>query len=625
MPSITVTVEPEGRKISVERKIILLKNLIASGLSVRSDCGGKGECGKCRVILKDQKNANPISLTEIKYISEDDIKAGYRLACQLRIEGDSSIFIPSESKIRNRRFLAEGLERPVKLDSAIKKVHLHLPEPTLQDPRSDAERLTAFLEKTCHLESLEIDYRVIKNLSETLRRAKWDITVVLLNEKEVLAIEEGDTTSLLYGVAVDVGTSKIVASLIDLLSGETLALGSIENPQIIHGEDILSRISYAILGENELKELASLAINGVNTAIQNASERAKVSLSNIYEVVIVGNTAMHHIFLGLQPRHLALAPYIPTIKESINLKTEEVGLRINPCGNIHLPPIIAGFVGSDDIADLVATGINENNETALLLDVGTNTEVNVGNKILLLSCSCASGPAFEGANITHGMKAVEGAIEKVKIDPKTFKIEYEVIGNSKPVGICGSAMIDILAEMLRNKLLDKTGRFQVRQFPKIFKKTGNTTSFTIVRSSDTEIGKNIVFTQRDVRELQLAKAAIYAGCWILMEKRKVVEIELKRVYVAGAFGNYIEPANAKTIGLIPDVSDNKIELVGNTALSGAKMILKSKHVREITEELSAKVKYIELGADLTFNKEFSLALQFPHSDLNRFQSFQRDI
>lgn len=611
MNSVTFTVEPEGRKIRAGRNINLFEDLAASGVGIRSDCGGKGECGKCRVIIKNQSNINPLTEAERKHIAEVDIKAGYRLACQLKIEEDSSIFIPSESRIRNRRILTDGLERPVKLDPTIKKIHIHLPEPTLLDPEADAERLTKFLENTCHIKSLKIDYEVLRTLPETLREAKWDITVVFWKERRILSIEEGDTTNSLYGVAVDVGTSKIVTSLVNLLSGETLATSSIENPQIIHGEDILSRISYATMGKREQEDLTSLAKMGMNTTILEACERAKVNVNNVYEGIIVGNTAMHHIFLGIQPKSLALAPYTPAVKKSINLKAGEMGVKINPKANINMPPIIAGFVGSDNVSDIIATGIHEKDELALLLDVGTNTEVNVGNKALLLSCSCASGPAFEGAHIAHGMKAVEGAIERVKINPKTLKAEYETIGDSKPVGICGSAMIDILAEMLRNGLLDRTGRFQEKRFPRAFKKSEDTTIFNIAAYGDTGTGKDIVFTQRDVRELQLAKAAIYAGCWILMERRNVKAEDLERVYIAGAFGNYIEPANAKTIGLIPDVSTNRIKFVGNTALAGAMMILKSRETRRIAEKTSEKVKYIELGADPNFNKEFSSALLFP--------------
>ena len=623
MSLVTLVVEPEGRRVKARTGSSLLETVLESGVGMRTDCGGKGKCGKCRVIIKDQSKATPLTKIEKNQLTELEIKAGYRLACQLQIIGNSSIFIPSESRIHNRRFLVEGLERPVGLDPTIKKIHIHLPEPMLSHPEADAERLTAFLEKAHGLKHLEVDYGVLRNLPKVLRNAKWDITVVLWKDHKVLSIESGDTSDSAYGVAVDIGTSKIVASLVSLLNGETLAISSIENPQIIHGEDVLSRISYATMDEKGLEDLTSLALKGVNSVILEACERANVDINNVYEGVIVGNTVMHHIFLGIQPKFLALAPYTPAVKHSMNLKAEKIGVKINPTGNIYIPPIIAGFVGSDNVCDIVSTSIHEKDEESLLLDIGTNTEVNVGNKDILLSCSCASGPAFEGAHITHGMKAVEGAIEKVKINPKTFKVEYETIGNSKPVGICGSAMIDILAEMLKNHLLDKTGRFQEKRFPERFKKRDGIAAFTIVSGDDTETGEDIVITQGDVRELQLAKAAIYTGCWILMEKREVEPRDLESVYIAGAFGNYIEPTNAKVIGLIPDVPVDRIRLVGNTALAGAKMALKSREVREKAEEVSKMVRYLELGADPSFNKEFSAATFFPHMDSNRFPSVKK--
>lgn len=617
--TLTLMVEPVGRRIRGDASSSILDALRESGIWIRSECGGKGTCGQCRIIVKESAGLRPVTEFEGRHLTETEIERGYRLACQSIPRKSLTVFIPEESRVRERRIQVEGVERPVGLNPMIRKLHLRLIPPTLSDVRPDADRLMEALKGVDGGLGFEVDHDVLRGLPDLLRASEWDVTVTLLGDR-VVSVEGGDTADLSYGVAVDIGTSKMVAHLVDLSDGRVAGVSSIENPQMLHGEDVISRITYAMESQEHRHELTALALGGVNTIVAEACKTAGVSPDNIYEMTVVGNTAMHHILLGIQPKFLALSPYVPATKRAINLKAKETGIRVNPNGNVHVLPVIAGFVGADDVGDLLSTGIHELDELSLLIDVGTNTEVNLGNRDDVLCCSCASGPAFEGAHIAHGMKAVEGAIERVRIDAETFDVEYETIGGVKPIGLCGSAMIDILAELLRCRLVNGTGRLDGGASTARLKKLDGTTAFVVVNGANSQTGRDIVITQKDIRELQLAKAAVYTGCSILMKRKNVRAEDVNRVFVAGAFGNYIDPANAMVVGLFPDIPVDRFRLVGNAAISGAKMALVSREAREEAERLSQWVRYIELGADTEFGREFTSAMFFPHKDMGRFPS-----
>ncbi|MCK5562741.1 DUF4445 domain-containing protein, partial [Candidatus Bathyarchaeota archaeon] len=357
--------------------------------------------------------------------------------------------------------------------------------------------------------------------------------------------------------------------------------------------------------------------------LHEACTQASADPNNIYEATIAGNTAMHHFLLGIQPKHLAFSPYTPAVRKSTEVKAEKLGIKINRNGNVHVLPVIAGFVGADAVGDVLSSGIHESAELSLLLDIGTNTEAFVGNADDILSCSCASGPAFEGAHIKHGMKAVTGAIEKVRIIPDTYEVEYETIDDVKPVGLCGSAMVDIVAEMLKSGIINHHGRLNRDIETSRLKTVDKVPEFVLAWENETSTEKEITVTQKDIGEIQLAKAAMFTGCSILMKRKNVKKENFDRVFIAGAFGNYINPENAKFIGLVPDVPTEKIEFVGNTAITGAKMVLVSREARETAEALSKRIRYLELAADPSFSSEFSQALFFPHRDLDRFPSVRK--
>ncbi|RLG91367.1 MAG: ferredoxin [Candidatus Hecatellales archaeon] len=618
----TVLFEPDGRRVKTSYGFSVLQAAKKAGVSLRSECGGRGVCGKCKVIIKDIGAVNKITEIEKKYISGEEANLGYRLACQTKIYGNLTVVIPQESRLKIRRIQVEGLEKPIRLNPTVKKFHLKLLKPSLSDIKPDLERVFEALPKqNLKGNRFRIDYDVLKGLPEILRRRDWDITVTVWGSNKIIDVESGDTLDRLFGFAVDVGTSKIVGHLVDLNTGETVNVKALENPQVEYGEDILSRLTFAISDKGNLETLQRLVVDAVNRLIAEACEDAKISPSHIYELVVVGNTAMHHLFLAVQPKYVTLSPFTPAVKDEINFRAKELNLNMNRGGIVTFLPLIAGFIGSDALADLLVTGLYKLKKLSLLMDIGTNTEIMLGNFKEILACSCASGPTMEGCHHKDGLKAVGGAIERLGIE-SNYEVWYKTIGDVKPVGLCGSAIIDVVAEMFKCGIIDNRGRFNPNI--KTRRLRGNSVKeFVIVWGSETATGMDITVTQKDIDEVLLAKAAIFTGCSILMKRENVRVKDIEKVFVAGNFGNYINLENAKILGLIPDIPNEKVTFVGNAAISGAKMALVSRRVRRVAEALSKKVRYLELTVDPDFNKEFIDAMFIPHKDLDRFPSVKQ--
>ncbi len=609
---VTISFEPEGRKVIVQSGENLFEAARQVGIEIRSECGGKQSCGKCRVIIENQAYVSKLSAFEKKHLTPDEITQGYRLACSCTIDkGDFVVFIPSESRIGKSKIQVEGMERPVRLNPAITKVRLQIAKPTLNDIRSDFERLIDLLHSKGFV-NLEIEPALLEYLPKSLRDANWDITITLWNNKRIIAIEQGNTESVKYGFSVDIGTSTLVGYLVNLNSGNIVSTQSQENPQAIYGEDIVSRIGFASKTDGGLEKLQDTVIKAINSLISNACQDHRISPDSIYEITVVGNTAMHHLFLGIQPKFLSLAPYVPAIKQAMNLKADYLRVKVNPFANVYVLPIVAGFVGADAIADVLATGIHETQKMSLLIDVGTNGEVFVGNKKDIVSCSCAAGPAFEGMQIRSGMKARTGAIEKVQLDQDTLEVKYETIGGVKPVGICGSGMVDAIAEMLKYGITSHRGGINRDIVTKRLIEINGQPHFVVAWKDETGIGKHITINGKDIQEIQLGKAAFQTGTTILMKEKGVTAKELDQVYLAGAFGRYLNPESAKVIGLIPDVPTKKIRFVGNTAISGAKMALTSTSIRKQAEKLAKEIRYIELITAPDFQEEFQNSIFLPH-------------
>lgn len=615
---VEVFFEPAGRKVWVQSGSSLLETAGEAGIAVRSECGGEGICGKCRIIVKDCDVTSELTKAEMKHLSRLEINSGYRLACQSRVWRDTTVMIPFESNLTTSNFQIEGLEKTVGLSPAVNKSYVCLPEPTLSDVRSDLQRLIdALSQQSPDASELDIDYGILRKLAKILRDADWKVTTTVWHNRRIIAVEPGNTSDKLFGLALDVGTSKIVAHLVNLMTGETASAVAVENPQITHGEDIVTRLAFGA-DEARLRKLQKLAIQGINKLIHETCVNARVDPNFIYEVVAVGNTAMHHLLLAVQANYLALSPFAPVVKRLTSVPSNSLNMNLRQTCMITFLPIIAGFVGSDAIADVLTTGIHESNELSLLIDIGTNTEVLVGNSDEIISCSCASGPAFEGAHIKHGVKAVRGAIEKVQIDSNS-EVHYSTIGNTGPLGLCGSAMIDIVASLFKSGIIDDRGRFKDCDIPRIKGNAGER-EFVIASKEETATSREITVTQKDINEIQLAKAAIFAGCSILTKTEDIELRDLDRIFIAGAFGNGINLENAKLVGLIPDLPIKKVTFVGNAAISGAKIALISKKARDTANILSKRIRYCEITLEPDFKTEFAHAMFIPHKDLSRFPS-----
>jgi len=595
--NVRIIFEPTGKKIETSPNSIL-EIAREAGVALRSDCGGRGVCGKCKVIIIDvEGEISEINEVEKKHLTLEEISKGYRLACQAKIlSGRATIFVPPESRLEVRKVDEVIVEEEVELNPAVRKIHLRLPEPNLEDNRPDFERLKDFLG------DIEIPLDLLKKLPILLREAKWDITAVLWNKK-LIGIERGDTSNRIFGLAIDIGSSKIICHLVDLVSGKTVARGYAENPQVAYGEDVVSRITYASKSEENLKKLQKVVVNAINEVISKICKEAGVRSYEIYEAVVVGNSVMHHLFFGIYPKFISVSPFTPAVREGISYPAKEIGLKINSEGYVTSLPLIAGFVGADATANLIVTKIHEREETSMVIDIGTNTEILLGNKNRLLACSAPSGPAFEGAHISHGMKAVSGAIEKVRIVED--EVIYETIGNVKPKGICGSGMIDLVAELYKAGIINRYGKF-FRKTKRIIK--NGVPKFVVAWADETETGKEITVTEKDINELLMAKAAIRSGWMILMEKLGIKADEISRIYLAGSFGRHVNVENAKLIGLLPKIPNDRIVFVGDLAVIGAKMALKSIKERRRIEKVVDFIEYVELSADKNFYRTFIKAI-----------------
>ena len=615
---------PDKKNITVNEGTTILEALESAGINIDTPCGGKGICGKCKILIT--KGINKITPIEEKFLSEEEIKKGFRLACQTKIFKDTIIEIPSKIRLDFKRVFASNLKGDIhhaknnfSLESNVKKVFLDLEEPSLDDQRSDWERIKDKLssKKIENIPNLNTSVEILKKIPLLMREANFKITVILYNN-EIIDIEKGDTTKSSYGIAFDIGTTTIAGYLIDLRTGEELSALAKTNPQIIYGEDVISRIEFIQRQKDGLDKLQKEVVNALNEIIRETTQEAKIDKKNIYETVIVGNTCMHHLFLGLNPINLAPSPYIPVIKESLSLKAKDIpGLLLNPTANICMLPNISAFVGADISAGILSTFMWREGKNVLFVDLGTNGEIVLSSKRKIWTCSTAAGPAFEGARISSGMRAAEGAIDKIRIDHES--IAYRVIKDGKARGICGSGLIDLIAELIKLGLIDKSGKLIDREecgphLSREIKKRiingqkGN--KFLLANGKETENGKPIYLTQRDIREVQLAKAAIFAGIKILLKEVNIPQEDIQKVLLAGAFGNFIDKESAVRIGLIPYLPLKRIKFIGNAAGSGAEMALLSTKMRKISQKISKKIRYIELSSRPDFQEEFTEAMFF---------------
>lgn len=593
--------QPVGRRDRFPAEQSILECARRSGIDLVSICGGAGTCGKCKVQIVSGEVSEPCQ-KEKEALTAEEISQGYRLACQTYAQTDLVLTVPAESLSAPQRLQVEGIETPVTPDPTIKTYDVSLPVPSLSDLRGDDERLLEALEEQHSVVCKSIDEEVLRSLSPSLRSLSWEASTSV-RYAEVISVGPVGDHSL--GMAVDLGTTKIAGYLVDLETGLTRSTKGIMNPQISYGEDVIARMARTQRSPEDAAALQEKVLEALATLSEElCKEAVDTRLEEIKELVVVGNTAMHHLLLRLPVDQLAKAPHVPAISRALDIKARNLGISVAPGASVHLLPNIAGFVGGDHVAMLLAVNAWEAKGPMLAIDIGTNTEISLVTRGEISSVSCASGPAFEGAHISCGMRAAPGAIEHLLITDQG--IQYHTIQGSEPVGICGSGIFDTLAQLFINGIIDKGGRIQP-DHPRV-RENQKGREYVIVSEEERNGGSAITITQADVRELQLAKAAIRSGIQILLQDKGFSDEDLAEVVVAGAFGSYLDISSAIAIGMLPAIPVSRFRQVGNAAGAGAKIALISREKREAVQKVVRDIRYIELAVAPDFNKTFTQAI-----------------
>lgn len=608
--TIRVTFTPGGETVEVPAGELLLTAAVAAGVPLTAPCGGRGRCGKCRVRLESGECSAP-EAHELEALSEEELQQGWRLGCRTRALSEVVVYLPPEGEALFAKPLEDELLVGVALEPDLHQTFLQLPKPSLDDQRSDFERLVA----TANGSGLQCsDLKALWTLPDVLRRNDFSVSVLSRNG-QLLAVQPPTDAPHPLGVAVDIGTTSVVAYLVDMVTGEHLGSGTAHNPQARHGADVISRTEYAKEHPDGLWQLQREAAGVVNQVVAQALEDAGAGPERLYEMTMVGNTCMHHLFLGLDPRYIAEAPYIPVNSGPMEVVPAEVGVRMNAAGRIFCLPCIAGYVGADTVGVIAATRLTESDKPLLAVDIGTNGEVALWSGERLVCASCAAGPAFEGAQIEYGMRAAAGAIAEVQFADGDLKIT--TIGNQPPLGLCGSGLFDAMAVALEAGLVDMMGRLadeaKAATLPPALaaRLSGEGNSRRILLTDpQAASGQPVYFTQKDVRELQLAKGAVRAAVELLLKECGLKVADLGAVLLAGAFGNYIRPHSAVRMGLLPEMELEKIQGVGNAAGAGAMMALLSRYWREQACALARQAEHMELAQRSDFQQMFMETMLF---------------
>lgn len=629
MPKITVTFHPSGRRSEIEPGATIMEAARSAGLRLRSSCGADAACGKCRVVVKKGR----VETVRSGILTPEEIGQGLVLACNSRVLEDLSVEIPAESHEGEGAVLLSGKSqnRPDTFDSnssggpLASKIFLQLPAPTLQDPAGDWERLCRALRRS-GFDNLRTELANLKDLAGFLRRHNWAVTATigrLTQGPELLQLEGGDTSESNYGLAVDIGTTTIALQLVDLTGRVTVCSRGAFNNQISYGDDIISRIIFAS-EKNGLETLRQAVAGNINDLIggclSDAEARSKgIRPEDITGLFCAGNPTMLHLLLGVDPGHLRREPYAPAANRFPVIRASESGIRINPQGLLACAPGVSGYIGADITAGLLASGMAARPELAMYIDLGTNGEIVLGNKDWLAGCACSIGPAFEGSGIGCGARAVPGAIHKIQIDPSSKKAIIESIGQEKPAGLCGSGLIELLSELLKNGIIDKAGKIQPSGAQNI-RSGPNGLEYLVLPKQLSGSGKDIILSQPEIDHLIRSKAALYAGISTLLKKMGHSVRDISRFYIAGGFGSHLDIAKSIDIGLLPNAPPEKFSYIGNGSIEGARLILLSQDALAEAGRIAAKMAYIELSADNSFNEEFISAMFLPHTDLSLFSA-----
>ena len=643
----TIRFMPDDKSVTVEAGKTLLDAARAAGVYVGAICSGQGLCGKCRVIVREGE----VEGESTEFLTRDEIRRGYVLACQVVPKSDVVVEVPSESRLggygeigadseRFRDFSGEAGGVPqVPLSPLVVKLPLHVPEPSLDDASGDHERVLRAISTECAEKCsgpLQMGLKIIRDLPTTLRELdrsksawKWTwkgaITAavgVRAGVDEVLFVEPGDTSGRSYGLALDIGTTTVVAHLVDLTTGATREAAAKYNSQIDYGADVIARINSA-RQPGGAERLHKAVVEDVETLLEDLVKRAGIARGDVDCIIASGNTTMLHLLLGLESDLIRLSPFVPVATTSPPVRAAEIGIRANPRALLYTMPMIASYVGGDITSGIMASGIHEAEGISLLFDIGTNGEIVLGNKEFLVACSASAGPAFEGGQIKCGMRATAGAIDTVRIAPD-LTVEASTIDDSPAVGLCGTGLVDALAQMFLAGVVDRNGQLQVDRCPDryIDSNEDGRPEFVLVSAKESGGQRDVVIDQADIDNLIRTKGAIYAAADSLVESLGLSFDAIEHVYIAGAFGNKLDPASCITIGLLPDVAPDRVTFIGNSSVAGAKMALLSRDVFERTHEVTRSVTYQELMVDPAYMEKFTSACFLPHTDVSRFPSVQ---
>jgi len=608
-----VVFQPDGRTLNVPHGQTLLEAAQAAGIHLEAPCGGKGTCSGCRVIIP--RDAPPPSEACRRELAGEEIRRQMRLACQVRVERELRVVIPEETRLGDQKILTEGIERKVALAPNVRKVAVHLPPPSVSDQRADGERLLdALAEKG--LTDLTIDVKTARDLPARLRSLEFHPAVVVIGD-EAVHLDPPGAADACYGMAFDIGTTTLAGYLTDLTTGKVAAVASRTNPQAAYGDDVIARIEYCGREKSGARQLQALVVDAMNEMVAEACRRADIKPSVVYEVTMVGNTTMNHLLLRLPVQQIARAPFVAASASAHAAAARDIGLKIHPLGRVYTAPLIASFVGADTVGVILATGMHESNRLRLALDIGTNGEIVLGTRERLLACSTAAGPAFEGARIRYGMRAATGAIDRV--DLQGDKLALHTIDDAPAVGLCGTGLIDAVAAMVEGGVLGASGRMRsasdvAADRPALARRlvgANGERAFLLADKKETDSGHPILLTQKDVREVQLAKGAVAAGVEMMLEEFGAKIGDVEEVLLAGAFGNFIRPDRALAIGLLPGVAVGKVKFVGNAAGAGARMLLVNRHLRQAADDVARGVEHIELSQRPDFQARFAEAMLFP--------------
>jgi len=627
---------PDNRGVEVEKGENIIRAAMLAGVHINASCGGSGTCGKCRVVVEQGEVEKQSSAK----LSADEVAKGYALACTTTVQGDLEVRIPVESQMGDGRAALEREHRTIThgsvltskdlselfgdfaLEPATNRLYVELAAPSLEDNLSDLERLKREMTRIHGIEDFTVDLSCLKNMAVKLREADWKVTVTLMEGADgecprLVRLDAGDRSQSHYGLAVDIGTTSVYAELINLNTRESLGKVSDYNAQVSCGEDIISRIVYS-MKKDGLTGLQSLVTDTINSLINRLLEKTGLDRNDIVYMVAAGNTTMIHLFYGINARYIREEPYIPTVNFVPTVKASDLGIEIAEGARIYCVPGRASYVGGDITSGLLASGVYKTDKLTLYIDVGTNGEMALGNSEWLLSCACSAGPAFEGGSVKYGMRAVKGAIETVRINPDTFEPMILTIGQTKPKGVCGSGLIDALAELFLTGIITEKGKFNLELGHPRIRESGGQGEYVLVWADQSAIKEDIVITEADIDNLIRTKGAIYAGITTLLDSMQMPVEAIEQVLIAGGFGRYLELDQAITIGLLPEVTEDKVKYVGNGSLMGAHLVLLSQSARKSAKEVAQKMTYLELSTSPNFMDNYVSALFLPHTDMGAF-------